>query len=193
MNLANLLHQLDILPSKLADDLDISRGYVSELMSGKKMPSPNMAKRIADYLGVTIGEIFDQPATSGVVPGFAEGEAAPFRFNSAATLKTLVSILAPKMRHPNTYVVTRALPCFGLLPGDIMLVDSKIDAVAGDIVMATEWLDTGSARTHVCQWAPPYLIPGTAGERLLKVDAGNGEVAILGKMCASYRPATDSQ
>lgn len=43
---------------KLAYENDISKGYLSELESGKKLPSLKMLERIAEALEVDIKELF---------------------------------------------------------------------------------------------------------------------------------------
>lgn len=43
---------------KLAYENDISKGYLSELESGKKLPSLLMLEKIAEALGVDIKDMF---------------------------------------------------------------------------------------------------------------------------------------
>ncbi|HHW4764682.1 helix-turn-helix transcriptional regulator [Staphylococcus aureus] len=44
---------------ELAKNVGISTTYLNLIMKNKKTPSPKMAKRIADALGVEIKEIFE--------------------------------------------------------------------------------------------------------------------------------------
>ena len=48
-----LLDQRGISQNELARLVGISSGYMSDLMSGKRSPSPHMRRRIQEALGVT--------------------------------------------------------------------------------------------------------------------------------------------
>lgn len=48
----------DLTLEKLAYENDISKGYLSELEAGKKLPSLKMLEKIADALEVDIKELF---------------------------------------------------------------------------------------------------------------------------------------
>ena len=44
---------------QFAERVDITQHYWSNIMNGKRYPSPAVAKRIADELGKTTQEVFD--------------------------------------------------------------------------------------------------------------------------------------
>lgn len=44
---------------QFADRLEIGQSYLSNILQGKKNPSPSLAKRIADEIGKPIQEVFD--------------------------------------------------------------------------------------------------------------------------------------
>lgn len=44
--------------SALAEQVKVGVSYMSQILNGKRNPSPKLAKRIADTLGVEIEEIF---------------------------------------------------------------------------------------------------------------------------------------
>lgn len=44
---------------QFAERLGIGKSYLSNILQGKRNPSPALAKRIADEIGKTIQEVFD--------------------------------------------------------------------------------------------------------------------------------------
>lgn len=44
--------------SVLANQVNVGVSYMSQILNGKRNPSPKLAKRIADALGVEITDIF---------------------------------------------------------------------------------------------------------------------------------------
>ena len=44
---------------QFAERINVTQHYWSNIMNGKRYPSPAVAKRIADELGKTIQEVFD--------------------------------------------------------------------------------------------------------------------------------------
>lgn len=44
---------------QFADRLEIGQSYLSNILQGKKNPSPSLAKRITDEIGKPIQEVFD--------------------------------------------------------------------------------------------------------------------------------------
>jgi transcriptional regulator with XRE-family HTH domain len=57
---------------QLADELGISTGYFSLLLSGKRSPSPKLCKRMVEVLGKTHEKLFDvltHSAPSGCLEG----------------------------------------------------------------------------------------------------------------------------
>lgn len=44
---------------QFAERLEIGQSYLSNILRGKKNPSPSLAKRIADEIGKPIQEVFD--------------------------------------------------------------------------------------------------------------------------------------
>lgn len=87
-------------------------------------------------------------------------------------------------------VQSRVLELAGLLPGDVVLADSTITPMRGDVVVVQIIdMQTGSARTRLRQYQPPYVMTATmdqkAFEQPLFVD--NERVRIWGTMVKSLR------
>ncbi len=57
--LANLLYERRITQHEIAEVAGVSDAFMSFIITGTKMPSITVAKRIAEYLGVTLDEIVD--------------------------------------------------------------------------------------------------------------------------------------
>lgn len=53
----NLMEQKNVSQAELAENVGVSQAFVSYMLSGYKMPSVALLKRIADYLEVTIDEL----------------------------------------------------------------------------------------------------------------------------------------
>ena len=51
--------KLGVNMRQFANRLDIGKSYLSNILQGKKNPSPALAKRIADEIGKPIQEVFD--------------------------------------------------------------------------------------------------------------------------------------
>lgn len=51
--------KLGVNMRQFANRLDIGQSYLSNILQGKKNPSPALAKRIADEIGKPIQEVFD--------------------------------------------------------------------------------------------------------------------------------------
>lgn len=56
--ISTLRTKQDLTLEKLAYENDISKGYLSELEAGKKLPSLKMLEKIAEALEVDIKELF---------------------------------------------------------------------------------------------------------------------------------------
>ena len=60
-SILSLCERDGIRPGRLCDELGISRGLMTDLKMGrKKSVSAETAQKIADYFGVTLGELFGE-------------------------------------------------------------------------------------------------------------------------------------
>lgn len=86
--------------AQLADVVGVSRGFLSEIVSGKKQPSMDTLSRIVDALGVAPGAIY-ATETRGDLPapatGFAESAAVPL--TPPADRSARIAALFPQVRH----------------------------------------------------------------------------------------------
>jgi transcriptional regulator with XRE-family HTH domain len=141
--------------ARLADALDISRSYMSDLASGKKMASVPLLRRISQATGVSIGDLMGQQ-------GMSEGAAEPYLPGPKDNrLRDLTATLFPGMRHASYYIASSANTAFGILPGDMMVTEAsfstdKIDH--GKLVVSRISDDTGSVQTVIGRVAAPWII-----------------------------------
>lgn len=64
-NLFNLISERDLNPRKVALDLNISEGTLSEWKSGKRLPNVSTLIKVADYFGCSIDFLLDRSIPHG--------------------------------------------------------------------------------------------------------------------------------
>lgn len=93
--------------------------------------------------------------------GMAENEAVPWAPKPAApgTVAEIAALVAPSARAPETYRMTAAHPAFGIMAGDVLVIDLGREAAAEDLVLVTiPNPESGAQETVLRRFAPPYLI-----------------------------------
>jgi transcriptional regulator with XRE-family HTH domain len=141
--ISSLLAERQMTQTALAEAVEIQRGFMSEIISGKKSPSIETLVRIAEVLQVPIGDLFDErPGTLGTAPGtqasngFSD-EAVPFDWHAASLRETsqVIEHMGKKVRHAVTYQVASPLPWLALLAGDILICDIATPPVDGNVIL----------------------------------------------------------
>lgn len=139
LHLASILSQKGMTQSALADQIGVKKGFMSEIISGKKSPSFETLIAIAAALGVSIGELFGEtPKAAPLSIGFHEGQAVPFAWRPTADshdTSSEIAALKHGIRRPETYKVTSPVPWLALLPGDILIVDLGRSPKDGEIIL----------------------------------------------------------
>jgi hypothetical protein len=167
-------------PSTILRNLDgkgsLDRRSIDKIVSEYRIPGPPI-----------YGE------ASAATPGFSEAELASYTSDVPTWWKLELS-----PRQGLWQVNTRALELAGVLPGDVILVDSNIaprtprEGEERDIVVA-QILTAGSAETVIRIYDPPYLITETADpaarRKPLLVD--NDRVSIWGVQIKLFRERKD--
>jgi transcriptional regulator with XRE-family HTH domain len=168
--------------TELADKVDVSRSYMSLLVSGQRDPSPALLARIAAALDVTVGDLFsaDSVRATGMADHAVEPITAPTKSDLA-----ILDIARATARHPILYAAKKSAPVFGILSGDTLVIDLRYGLRKGDIVVATRADDDGSGATGIYRWIEGTLIPSDPA--LPVMDTDQGELAILGLVSASFR------
>lgn len=137
--LAPILSQKGMTQSALADQIGVKKGFMSEIISGKKSPSFETLIAIAGALGVSIGELFGEaPKIEPQNSGFHEGQAVPYAWRPTAEshdTSSEIAALKHGIRRPETYKVTAPVPWLAMLPGDILIVDLGKSPKNGEIIL----------------------------------------------------------
>lgn len=162
----------------LARRAGVAQSRVREIENGQTQnPSSGTLAKLAVALGVSISDLAG-PETEG----FAETDAAPLARDDA---RALVFALAPNAARPEAWRIGRDLPAFGLMAGDVAVVElGGRGPASGDLVLATVAdAETGAAETQVRRFVGGVLI--SADGRT--VDSPAQGAAVLGVIVASWR------
>lgn len=187
-----------VTAEQIAHHAGRDRTAVSHIYMGRQRMSLDWAKSFAEMLQVPLDEVLrrageaDAGTAQELSPGFSEGEAAPF-IPKETDRKTMTVAEAFGSRPGVDVWQVRggSMSLQGLLPGDMMLVDTHVaDRVrAGDTVIAQVYDQArGKAATVLRRYEPPVLVaasPDPAERRILVVDGIN--VVVRGKIIASWR------
>lgn len=192
LNLGYLLKTRGMKPSELADKIDVSRGYVSDIISGKKAPSLEMVARIAQATGASAAELFDGQVVPHAAPkpavdnaGFEEGATVYFiqEGERAEAPKTGV-----KGRHIQYMRVQRNHAAFGLLKGDELTIDLSAKSPHGQLAIVTQAdLLTGNAFTKIKRITPDQILGDDPTEPVESWKSGGHNYAVLGSIISVYR------
>jgi transcriptional regulator with XRE-family HTH domain len=187
LNLGKVLKNKGITQSALAEAIDVNRSYVSELVSGKKTPSFEMLERILSALEVTPGELLGADENTGAKTGrpqtYAETDVVSFSWPNTARLS--IRDIAPDAVAPAAYKAGRSLPAFGILRGDLVIVDVNRKSREGDLVIANVLNDEGHIVTRFMRRVGERLVPEQID--IPSTGVHNDEHAILGVFAALVR------
>lgn len=153
LNIGRILKARKMRAAQLADTIGISRGYLSELISGKKEPSPKMLVQIADALGVSPAELYEvattiaSPQPPRVATGFSEDATAYMAEDQQGrTVNQAVS----RAVHAQRLIANRNMLGFAILKGDEIIIDIAASTPARGLVAVTRVdLNTGSGVTLI--------------------------------------------
>lgn len=176
LNLNPFMRAANMNLTELATSVGIGKGYASDIRSGKKTPSPEVIAKIAAALGVEPGAIIDSPPPDGLQKPaadffMADAVAKPLRNNIAS----LIATITPDARKAAMWKSVRSAPAFGILVGDVLIVDLGAGPLAGDLVICTP--EDYYSITLLRRWAGPYLLSDTSGQPTISSTRG---IAILG-------------
>lgn len=158
--------------ARLAEIAQVSQQLVSQLERGENLTTKHLP-RIARALNLSLAAMdpayADPPASA---TGFAEDDAAVWRGESgpqppgnAPSRETIFATLTPGVETRQVYTISKSLPAFGLLPGDVAIAEAKGQAAQGDLVIANlHDPQLASGRMLVRRYFPPYLISAALDE-----------------------------
>lgn len=186
LELGKLLKARKMKQAELAKKAGVSTGYVSLLVSGRKMPSQTVLARILDALDATPAEIFadnnqarehtpsDQP--SG---GFAESEAV--FLDGSPQRATKRQRQSDHFENTAAMVATRDHFALAILEGDILHVDLS-DNFAKDCLAVINVADptTGDATTLIRRVINGQPLPSDPKEQASALKTNDKSIAVMG-------------
>lgn len=176
-----------------------SRSAVSHIYMGRQRMNLDWAKAFAEVLKVPLDEVLrragitDEPTAQLLSPGFSDSDAAPFvpASGEAHRAQSVAQAFGARPGVDVWMVRTSAMALQGILPGDMMLVDThRADSTRpGDVVVAQVYdHNRGKASTVLRRLEPPVLVAASVDpedRRALVVDGVN--VVVRGKVTACWR------
>lgn len=166
--------------TELSGAIDLSAGYLSQIASGQKVPSADVAQRIAAATGLRVTDIIADP-------GLREDAAEPFTPGPAGNrIGALAATVAPHLRHRQFWRATANAPELAVLEGDILVIEAQFDPQAirpGEQVLARATDSNGEAQTILGVSARPWIM--RCGGRTPIVEGR--DAAVLGLIRAVLR------
>lgn len=158
----------------------VSQSRVRAIETGETAhPRADTLRKLADALGVATARL----------TGEGESMAEDAQAFERPDMRDVVFRLAPRAGHPAAFRVGRDMLAFGLLAGDVAIIDMKAQPASGAIVVATlANPETGEAATVVRRYLPPLLV---ASDARAAEPADDNHAAIMGPVCAVFRCAED--
>lgn len=144
--------------TKLANDLEMSRAYVSDLANGKKAGSVETMRRIAELTGIDVAELLGADMPQGL-----SEQVTPYIPPHVARDTTLDAIIAPQVRSRAMVKVNIGAPGFDIRAGDLLVIDMRSAALPGDIVLGAV-MDGDFRETRILRYLPPVLISDNPSE-----------------------------
>lgn len=138
---------------------DLIRNWQRARQEGRDFPGNlQQLEALAPVLGVTADFLVRGSDSQGL-----SDSAEPFTPRPVPQGETLDAYLAPTTQHRMTWRASAAAPGFGILAGDALVIDMKRAPRPGEIVLAAV-LALDATETRILRYAPPWLIPDTAGD-----------------------------
>lgn len=145
--------------ARLADALEVSRSYISDVASGKKPGSVDLLRRIAELTGLDMNDLV------GRQPGMSDGDATPYQPGPRANrLRDMVAMLFPGIRNVEYYIASTDHPALGVLAGDLLVLEASFTpekVEPGKLVLGRAAIEDRTSHTVIGRAAHPWLIDGT--------------------------------
>lgn len=167
---------------QLAENLNITEGYLSNLINGRRQPSPALLQQIASALGVRVSDLLDEPAASGM----SENE-VQFLGAAPSIVRGLCRALDLDCLSPTLLKVNEPYPAFGLRNGDTLIADLNPPnpPLKGLVIATISDPDTGAGLTRICRVTGGMLLQDDYKADPIK--AFSQDVAIMATVLGSFR------
>lgn len=199
MSLTDRLQQALDRSGRSARDVSLRAGlgstFISELFRNPDR-SPTIAKMeaIARALGVDPAWLISGASdrvnslTRSVAEPWTPPDPGGQRQDLAEGRRKLMRTLAPSALNPAGFALTSSAFPFGLLEGDVLVIDLKAPARDGDLVIATiADPQTGTAKTVLRRYLSPYLLSPDPAEEEPSIVVDGHRTVINGPVLASFR------
>lgn len=139
-------------------------GEQRDLAAAMQISADKLAKILSGTRRITAGEAARAFAFFNREPGFGEAPAfyAPAQVQpvkNRATFLAVARLIAPLVSNPEMWVLNRAVPAAGLLPGDVLVVELGNTATTNDLVLVSLAApDSNGRQTDVRRYLPPHLV-----------------------------------
>lgn len=172
----------------------LSENLVSQLLkSPTRSPRVDSVVAVAKVLGVSpawlvTGETDNSAGDSVALEPWTPPDPGGQRQDLAARRERLLSTLAPQAQRPAGFRLGRDHHAFGLFTGDVLVIDLKMPASPGDLVVATTAdMQNGTARTELRRFLPPYLLSPDPHEPDPQMVVDGQRTVVMGPVLASFR------
>ncbi len=187
LDLRSVLKRRNMRASQLADNMEVSRGYISEVMSGKKFPSPKMLERIATALDASPHELFGSEDIQPAILTSAFSEPASAYVIKAQDAQTERKI-ADSAHHHQIWRAARSHLAFGILKGDELHIDLHHISRDSGLVLATRVdTETGEGVTLLRRIEHGHLYSEDPSDTPENWSSSTHNYAILGKILGVVR------
>lgn len=155
----------ELKPATISAAAGMNKSAIRKMLEGQ-VASPRFASiiAIADAIGLSAEDIIAQR-----FDGLETAEQAPkppmelseqvtaYVPQTIASETTLDAVLAPQVRSRAMVRVNVGAPGFGILAGDLLVIDMRSEPRAGDIVLGAV-MDGDFRETRILRYLPPVLI-----------------------------------
>lgn len=177
----------------------LSVTYIKDLRNRPNAWGTVAAMRsLASVLETTVEYLIgdrDEPGLAGgAAPGFQETSdatqwhpptAAPG--SNALDVASLAALLCPSAIHPAYWRAANSMPGFGIFVRDLLIVDLKPSATAGELVLVNSRDQHGGARTLLRRHVQPYLVAPDPDGKQAPLLYDNDQNAIMGVVVSVIR------
>ncbi len=183
IRLGKILKEKGMKQVQLVEATGLTPGYVSLIVSGKKTPSMRVLQDIADAIGVTMSEMYEeQDQTIHATPlHLAESEAS-------FTPKSVKQKIETRPKTLETWTVSHNVLALGLLIGDAMEIDISPSSISSGIALINRTdMHSDESLTLIRRVEGETIMPNSPHEPVVQVGGEAVTYSILGWVTSVHR------
>lgn len=192
LNLRRALTRRKMKQSALASAIDVSPGFISEIVSGKKNPSMDTLRRIAEAIGCPISELYSGPQSSQSGGSLSFDAATIARIDNPDVNPSLIAgALGLTLSSPDMYSVSSACTAFSVLENDQIIVDPSTPPRDGDLVIGRHLDESNTGdTTTIYKKVGEHLMDGDP--RSAPIMNYSNKIRLLGTVVTTIRKPNQS-